>query len=180
MTEPSAKNAPTAEPYEYHASGQVFLDPSSEAGWHYGYPREIAPAAPEFLPCTYDWSGLIVEESFSSAASGHTMNFLEALQAQGAGYDAIALQCKVTVTPIFADLCWGRELDFSALTRDPGIEFERGSRRLVLMRVGLEIRFYAGPSGVNGEGSESRIGVFPSIDAALSFAYDFLVRGQAT
>ena len=50
------------------------------------------------------------------------MTFLESLRAQGPSYDLLASQCKTTETPIFADLCWGKELDFTTITSDPGIE----------------------------------------------------------
>jgi hypothetical protein len=104
------------------------------------------------------------------------MKFLESLRAQGALFAFLASQCKATETPIFADLCWGKQRDFTKIVSDPGIEFDKGSRLFVLMRIEGEVRYYAGTSDPSDAESESEVGVFPDISSALAFGYDYLIR----
>jgi hypothetical protein len=105
------------------------------------------------------------------------MTFIESLRAEGPSYHLLASQCKVTETPIFADLCWGEGLDLKTVISDPGVEIDKGPRRFVLMRIGGEIRYYAGTSDPYDSESEREVGAFPSIASALAFGHDYLVRG---
>lgn len=105
------------------------------------------------------------------------MKFLESLRVQGVRYDVLASQCNMTETPLFADLCWGENLDVTTLAMDPGVEIDKGPRRFVLMRVAGELRYYAGPSDPYDEETEIDVGIFPNIEAALVFGYDWLIHG---
>ena len=106
------------------------------------------------------------------------MTFLETLRSQGFRYDLLASQCRVTETPIFLDLCWGKDLDFTTIANDPGVEIDRGSRRFVLMRIGGDIRYFAGASDPYNSEAESEFGIFPSMSSALEFGYDYLIENH--
>jgi len=82
----------------------------------------------------------------------------------------------MTETPFFADLCWGENFDFDGITSDPGIEIDKGCRRLVLMRIAGQIRYFAGSTDPYDDEPEMEVGVFPTMDSALAFGYDYLIR----
>lgn len=102
--------------------------------------------------------------------------FLSSLRKQEPIFDAILGVCEMRTMPVFIDLCWGDSFDTLAAFNDPGIQFDRQERRLVLMRINNGIRYYVGPKEPSANDSPQEIGTLPTETHALSFAYEYLVK----
>ncbi|HTU89203.1 MAG TPA: hypothetical protein VMF69_03820 [Gemmataceae bacterium] len=103
-------------------------------------------------------------------------SFLDSLRNQQPAFNAILDVCQASTMPVFADLCWGDTFDLNAAFRDPGIQLDAQERRLVLMRVNNEIRYYVGPNDPFADDYPQEIGTLPTEADALSFAYEYLVK----
>jgi hypothetical protein len=103
--------------------------------------------------------------------------FLNMLQAERELFEALARSCSLQKAADFADLCWGEEFNIMAAIRDPGLIMEAHDRRCALLRVGNEIRYYAGSVPTSSGELDYEIGVFPNAAAALQFATKYLLDG---
>lgn len=104
-------------------------------------------------------------------------SFLETLQNEGRYFaDLTTIATKIDL-PCFADLIWpGDQIDPQSLNVDPGVQFIWRGRTFVLMRVGDQIRYYAGPVNASTVAEEWELGVLPSASSALSFGCDYLIN----
>lgn len=84
--------------------------------------------------------------------------FLSSLRDQQPIFDAILDVCQPKTMPVFIDLCWGDGFDTLSAFEDPGIQLDSQERRLVLMRVNDEIRYYVGPKAPSVSDSPQEIG----------------------
>jgi hypothetical protein len=102
--------------------------------------------------------------------------FLDSLRNQQSIFDATSDACQTRTMAVFMDLCWGDAFDTIAAFRDPGIQFDMQERRLVIMRVSKEIRYYVGPNDPFANDCPQEIGILATEVAAISFAYEYLVK----
>lgn len=102
--------------------------------------------------------------------------FLNSLHNQHPVFDTILDACHTKTMPVFVDLCWGDSFDLITAFRDPGIQLDAQERRLVLMRVDNEIRYYVGPNDPYADDYPQEIGILSTEADALSFAYEYLVK----
>lgn len=80
--------------------------------------------------------------------------------------------------PDFADLWWNPD-DFGSTFADPAVEFSTEQRRVVLARIGGELRYYAGELDIYDPAYRYEMGIFATLEEALAFAEQFLRSGQS-
>jgi hypothetical protein len=83
--------------------------------------------------------------------------------------------CQTQIMPGFIDLFWDNAIDVLKIAGDPGIQLDKYPRRLVLLRINDEIRYYAGSTSPFVNELPVEIGVLPTESDALSFAHKYLL-----
>jgi hypothetical protein len=83
--------------------------------------------------------------------------------------------CQPQIMPGFIDLFWDNAIDVLKIAGDPGIQLDKYPRRVVLLKINNEIRYYAGSANPFVKELPVEIGVLPTESDALSFAHEYLV-----